>query len=50
MAILLHLAWIAMTVLRFAGVFVVFAGAALFGVYFIVYAERDVTGLTGSSA
>jgi hypothetical protein len=35
MALLLHLAWIAMTVLRFAGVFVVFAGVALFGVYFI---------------
>jgi len=35
MALLLHLAWIAMTVLRFAGVFVVFAGIALFGVYFI---------------
>jgi hypothetical protein len=35
MVMLLHLAWIAMTVLRFAGVFVVFAGVALFGVYFI---------------
>ncbi len=32
---LLHLAWLVMTVLRFGGVFVVFAGVALFGVYFI---------------
>jgi len=35
MAMLLNLAWTLMTVLRFAGVFVVFAGVALFGVYFI---------------
>jgi hypothetical protein len=35
MAMLLNLAWITMTVLRFAGVFVIFAGVALFGVYFI---------------
>ena len=31
----LHLAWIAMTVLRLAGIAVVFAGVALFGYYFI---------------
>jgi hypothetical protein len=35
MAMLLHLAWILMTVLRFAGVLIVFAGVALFGIYFI---------------
>jgi hypothetical protein len=35
MTMLLHFAWITMTVLRFAGVFVVFAGVALFGAYFI---------------
>jgi hypothetical protein len=35
MTLLLHLAWILMTVLRFAGVIIVFAGVALFGVYFI---------------
>ncbi len=32
---LLRLAFIVMTVLRFAGVFVIFGGVALFGVYFI---------------
>ena len=32
---MLHLSWIVMTVLRFAGVAVVFSGVALFGVYFI---------------
>lgn len=31
----LYLAWLTMTVLRFGGVMVVFAGVALFGIYFI---------------
>ena len=31
-----HAAWFAMTLLRFGGVAVVFAGVALFGTYFIV--------------
>jgi formate hydrogenlyase subunit 4 len=35
MALVLHLAWISMTVLRFAGIIIVFAGVALFGVFFI---------------
>ena len=35
MTLLLHLAWILVTVLRFAGVFALFAGVTLFGVYFI---------------
>jgi hypothetical protein len=35
MALLLHVAWLVMTVLRFGGVFLVFAGVTLFGVYFI---------------
>ena len=44
MAILLHLAWITMTVLRFAGVFVIFAGVMLFGVYFIGGNARSPSG------
>ena len=39
---LLHLAWIVMTILRFAGVVVVFSGVALFGVYFIGGNARSV--------
>jgi hypothetical protein len=35
MAQVLHLAWILMMVLRFAGIIIVFAGVALFGVFFI---------------
>ena len=35
MALALHIAWTLMTVLRFAGITVVFAGVALFGVFFI---------------
>jgi hypothetical protein len=35
MPLVLHLAWILITVLRFAGVIIVFGGVGLFGVYFI---------------
>ncbi len=35
MAMALHLAWVLMTVFRFAGLIVIFAGVALFGVHFI---------------
>ena len=35
MALVLHLAWLLMTVFRCAGVIVIFAGVALFGAYFI---------------
>jgi hypothetical protein len=35
MNLVLHLAWLLMTLLRFAGVAVLFAGVALFGIYFI---------------
>jgi hypothetical protein len=35
MNLVLHLAWLLMTLLRFAGVAVIFAGVALFGIYFI---------------
>lgn len=30
-----HLTWILVTVLRFGGLFVMFAGVAVFGVYFV---------------
>jgi hypothetical protein len=36
MTLIFHAAWLTMTVLRFGGVAVVFAGVALFGTYFIV--------------
>ena len=35
MALALHLAWMVMTVLRFAGIITVFAGVMLFGIFFI---------------
>jgi len=35
MALVLAIAWFSMTVLRYGGVLTVFAGVALFGVYFI---------------
>jgi len=40
----LHLVWIAMTVLRFAGVAVMFAGVGLFGVYFVGGNARSADG------
>jgi hypothetical protein len=42
--LILQLAWIAMTVLRFAGVIVVFSGVALFGVHFIAGNARSRNG------
>jgi hypothetical protein len=53
MVMLHHLAWIAMTVLRFGGVIAVFAGVAWFGVYFIggnARAARDGDGAVPRSA
>jgi len=50
---LLRSAFIVMTVLRFAGVFVVFAGVALFGVYFIggnAHAARTPGGAIPTSS
>lgn len=44
MLLTLHLAWVGMTVLRFAGVVVLFAGVALFGVYFIAGNARATDG------
>jgi hypothetical protein len=35
MILFLHLVWVLITVLRFAGIIIVFAGVGMFGVYFI---------------
>lgn len=35
MILFFHLLWILITVLRFAGIIIVFAGVGLFGIYFI---------------
>ena len=35
MALVTHLAWMLMTVLRFGGIITVFAGVMLFGIFFI---------------
>jgi hypothetical protein len=35
MTLFLHLVWILVTVLRFAGIIIIFAGVGLFGIYFI---------------
>jgi hypothetical protein len=35
MAMILRIAWLTMTLLRFGGVAVLFSGVALFGIYFI---------------
>jgi hypothetical protein len=46
----LHLVWLLMTLLRFAGVAVIFAGVALFGIYFIGGNARASNGkVPGSS-
>jgi hypothetical protein len=53
MVMLHHLAWIAMTVLRFGGVIAVFTGVAWFGVYFIggnARAAREGDGAVPRSA
>ena len=53
MSLVLHLAWILITVLRFAGVIIVFGGVGLFGVYFIAgnakAAKRGDGAVPGSS-
>jgi hypothetical protein len=46
----LHLVWIAMTILRFAGVIVLFAGVGLFGVYFIGGNARSKDGTVPRSS
>jgi hypothetical protein len=50
MSLTLHLAWIVMTILRFAGVVVVFSGVALFGVYFIGGNARVANGTVPRSS
>jgi hypothetical protein len=44
MALLLHLSWILMIVLRYAGIVVIFSGVGLFGVYFIAGNARVPNG------
>ena len=46
----LHLVWLAVTVLRFAGVAIVFAGVGLFGVYFIGGNARSSNGAVPASS
>jgi hypothetical protein len=50
MALLLSIAWFSMTVLRYGGVFTVFAGVALFGVYFISGNGRARDGAVPASS
>lgn len=47
---ILHLAWVAMTALRFAGIAAVFAGVALFGVYFIAGNAQAADGAVPRSS
>ena len=47
---ILHLGWMLMTVLRFSGVLVVFAGVGLFGVYFIGGNARSKNGTVPRSS
>jgi len=47
---ILHFVWTVMTALRFAGVLVMFAGVALFGVYFIGGNARSNDGAVPRSA
>jgi len=44
MALVVHLAWILMTVFRFAGIIIVFVGVTLFGVSFIGANARATDG------
>jgi len=50
MAIALSIAWFSMTALRYGGVLTVFAGVALFGVYFISGNARARDGAVPASS
>jgi hypothetical protein len=50
MTLILHLTWILMISLRYAGVVVVFAGVGLFGVYFIAGNARVPDGAVPRSS
>jgi hypothetical protein len=50
MALALHLAWTLMTLLRFAGIIIVFAGVALFGAYFIAGNAKAADGRIPTSS
>ncbi len=47
---MLHIAWMAMTILRVAGVIVVFAGVGIFGTYFIAGNARSKNGAVPRSS
>jgi hypothetical protein len=49
-SLILHLAWLLMTVLRFAGVATVFAGVGLFGIYFVGGNARASDGVLPRSS
>ena len=49
MALVLYTAWFLMTALRYGGVLTVFAGVALFGVYFISGNARSDGAIPASS-
>ena len=50
MALVLHLAWMSMTVLRVVGVITVFAGVVLFGAFFIGGNARSTNGRVPASS
>jgi hypothetical protein len=50
MTLILHLTWILLISLRYAGVVVVFAGVGLFGVYFIAGNARVPDGTVPRSS
>ena len=50
MALALHIAWALMTLLRFAGIIVIFAGVALFGIFFIGGNARATDGKVPTSS
>ena len=50
MALVLHIAWLLMTLFRYAGIIVIFAGVALFGAYFIAGNGRAENGKVPASS
>lgn len=50
MPLVIHLAWVLMIIFRYAGIVVVYAGVALFGVYFIGGNARAKSGAVPASS
>ena len=50
MPLVLHLAWLLMSFLRYGGVIVIFAGVGLFGIYFIGGNAKSTNGAVPSSS